>query len=197
MRKGEKTRQRIIEKSAQIFNEKGYYQTSLSDIMNETGLKKGGIYRHFKDKNELMIEAFYFAVKKVRNFYLEKTTLESDELTLLKTFFEVFKNLANDIPIAGGCQIFNASIEMDCQQDSDILPHAQKTMHRLIEMITEIIESGRIKGTFHSEISAKEQAIFFISSLEGGLALTKLYKDSKYLLTVCENLEKYLQTLVN
>lgn len=196
MRKGEKTRQLIIEKSAQIFNEKGYYQTSISDIMSETGLKKGGIYRHFKDKNELMIEAFYFSVKKVRNFYLEKTTSKSNELILLKTFFDVFKHLADDIPISGGCPIFNASIEMDCQQGSDLLPHAQNSMHRLIDLITEILESGITNGTFHANISARDLAVFFISSLEGGLALTKLYKDSQYLLAVCENLERDIQSFV-
>ncbi|MED3661569.1 TetR/AcrR family transcriptional regulator [Ureibacillus sp. FSL K6-8385] len=196
MGKGERTRQFIIEKSAHLFNEKGYYQTSLSDIMNETGLKKGGIYRHFKDKNELMIESFYYAVKTVRDVYLEKTESASDELTLLQTFFEIFKNLAKDIPVTGGCPIFNASIEMDCRPDSELLPHAQKTMRNLIETISEIIESGIKNGRFHSNISAKEQAIFFISSLEGGLALSKLYQDSKYLTAVCENLEKYIQSFL-
>lgn len=196
MKKGEKTRQRIIEKSALIFNEKGYHHTSISDIMSETGLKKGGIYRHFKDKNELMIEAFYFSVRKVRNYFLEKTASESDEIILLKIFFEIFKNLADDIPIAGGCPIFNASIEMDDQQECGLLPHAQNSMQRLIEMVTEIIESGMQKGIFRSDISAKDQAVFFISSLEGGLGLTKLYKDQKYLKAVCENLEKYIETII-
>ena len=43
MRKdGRETRQNIIEKSLQIFSVKGYYNTSISDIMAATGLTKGG-----------------------------------------------------------------------------------------------------------------------------------------------------------
>ena len=53
MRKGEQTRQEIIRRAAPIFNQKGYDGAALSDLMRATGLKKGGIYRHFDSKQEL------------------------------------------------------------------------------------------------------------------------------------------------
>jgi AcrR family transcriptional regulator len=45
--KGERTRSYIIERSAPLFNRQGYAGTSLKDIMEATGLEKGGIYNHF------------------------------------------------------------------------------------------------------------------------------------------------------
>src|ERR1700678_3201276 len=63
MRKGEKTRQELIRKSAPIFNKKGYDGTALSDLMRATGLEKGGIYRHFESKQELAEDAFDHAWK--------------------------------------------------------------------------------------------------------------------------------------
>ena len=54
MRKGEQTRQQIIRKAAPIFNQRGYSGAALSDLMRATGLKKGGIYRHFESKQELV-----------------------------------------------------------------------------------------------------------------------------------------------
>ncbi|MBW7456596.1 TetR/AcrR family transcriptional regulator, partial [Paenibacillus sepulcri] len=50
MRKGEQTRLRIIMKSAELFNRKGYAATTMQDIMDETGLTKGGLYRSFSGK---------------------------------------------------------------------------------------------------------------------------------------------------
>ena len=44
MQKGETTRELIITTSAELFNTKGYNGSSMSDIMEATGLKKGGIY---------------------------------------------------------------------------------------------------------------------------------------------------------
>jgi AcrR family transcriptional regulator len=40
MRKGERTRKMIIERSAEIFNTRGYFGTSISDLVRETGLKR-------------------------------------------------------------------------------------------------------------------------------------------------------------
>src|SRR5712692_10457785 len=61
MSKGEQTREMIIARSAQLFNRQGYFGSSLSDIMRETGLEKGGIYNHFKSKEQLALEAFDYA----------------------------------------------------------------------------------------------------------------------------------------
>ncbi len=61
MSKGEATRQRIIALAAPLFNQHGYNGCSLNDIMEATGLEKGGIYRHFESKEELAAEAFDFA----------------------------------------------------------------------------------------------------------------------------------------
>src|SRR5216684_2074555 len=58
MTKGEQTRRKIVEAAAPIFNQRGYEGSSLNDLREATGLKKGGIYRHFASKEELAAEAF-------------------------------------------------------------------------------------------------------------------------------------------
>ena len=59
MTKSERTRQFIIERSAALFNRKGYAGTSLNDIIEVTGLSKGGIYGNFKKgKEEIAVAAF-------------------------------------------------------------------------------------------------------------------------------------------
>ena len=47
MSKGEETRERIVAQAAVLFNQRGVEGTSISDLMEATGLEKGGIYRHF------------------------------------------------------------------------------------------------------------------------------------------------------
>src|SRR3954471_15642467 len=59
--KGEHTRRKIVEQAAQIFNRRGYDGGSLSGLMEATGLKKGGMYRHFSSQEELALEAFDYA----------------------------------------------------------------------------------------------------------------------------------------
>jgi len=66
MSKGEQTRTMILERTAQLFSCKGYFGSSLSDIMEATGLEKGGIYNHFTSKEQLALEAFDYAFEMVQ-----------------------------------------------------------------------------------------------------------------------------------
>jgi AcrR family transcriptional regulator len=62
MRKGDETREKILMRAARLFNEKGYFGASLADLMEATGLKKGGLYNHFESKEKLALEAFDYAI---------------------------------------------------------------------------------------------------------------------------------------
>lgn len=52
----EETRKLIIDKSTQLFLEKGYENTTIQDIIDHLGgLTKGAVYHHFKSKNEILL----------------------------------------------------------------------------------------------------------------------------------------------
>ena len=44
MPKGQKTRERIVAEAASLFNQRGFEASSMSELMEATGLEKGGIY---------------------------------------------------------------------------------------------------------------------------------------------------------
>ncbi|HKF91597.1 MAG TPA: TetR/AcrR family transcriptional regulator, partial [Acidimicrobiia bacterium] len=44
LRKGEATRRLILERAAPVFNKRGYAGASMSELVEATGIEKGGIY---------------------------------------------------------------------------------------------------------------------------------------------------------
>ena len=60
--KGVETKQKIIDKSLQLFSVKGYYNTSINDILEATNLTKGGLYGHFKSKEDIWYAVYDQAV---------------------------------------------------------------------------------------------------------------------------------------
>lgn len=48
------TKENIIATAVQLFMEKGFEKTSMQDIANTLGISKGGIYHHFKSKEEII-----------------------------------------------------------------------------------------------------------------------------------------------
>src|SRR3954463_8306950 len=86
MSKAEKTRQFIVEKTAPIFNAKGYVGTSLSDMTEATGLTKGSIYGNFANKDEVAVAAFEHNWKQVQAIMraeMDKRTTNKEKLLAL------------------------------------------------------------------------------------------------------------------
>src|SRR3979411_66328 len=111
MTKGEQTRRKIVEAAAPIFNQRGYEGSSLNELMAATGLKKGGIYRHFTSKEELAAEAFDYTWEAAWNARLLHLDDKANGIEKLKHLIANF--VEHRSPVAGGCPILNTAIDAD------------------------------------------------------------------------------------
>ncbi len=80
----EQTQERIVDASIKLFIEKGYEQTTIQDILDTLNLSKGGLYHHFKSKEEILE-----AVKQKRAQYatdMLRDLIENTEATCMIQF---------------------------------------------------------------------------------------------------------------
>ena len=195
MKKGELTRRNIIRKSASIFNKKGYMTTTMSDIIQETNIQKGGIYRHFKDKEQLMAESFHFSTEIMQNHLKTSVSQHENAKDKLIAFVEAFLQLSAGKPIVGGCPIFNAAIEMDDLEGSTLLPAINEAMDMMIMWIKKIIEDGIKHQELKQSIQPYDTAIYIVSTLEGGLVLDRLKNDGQLTKILLNNLRQYISMI--
>lgn len=190
MSKGEETRQHIIEKAAALFNQRGYEGTALSDLMEATDLRKGGIYRHFASKEELAEEAFEHAWSvawRTRVHGLEAIPNSADRLKkLVRNFVEVRP------PLPGGCPLLNTAIETD-DGNARLRGRAKEALRSWREMIESTIRSGVEKGEMQKDADAGAAATLIIASLEGALMMSRLTHSDEPLGTVRAHLEDYVE----
>lgn len=111
MRRGDATREHIVQQAASLFNQKGFSGASVVDIMEATGLKKGGIYRHFETKEALAIEAFGYSVARMRTRFVDAQAGRSNPVDRLRAIISVFSDLQEHPAVPGGCPIMNAAID--------------------------------------------------------------------------------------
>jgi TetR/AcrR family transcriptional regulator, transcriptional repressor for nem operon len=180
MRKGEKTKERIIEQTAPLFNQRGFSGSSLSDIMAATGLHKGGIYNHFESKEELALQAFDYAAQRVRDRLTLRLNNTHTNVERLLTIAAVFCDHVLNPPVPGGCPLLNAAIESD-----DTFPLLRErvcqAMDRWRERIRNVVRDGMTTGEFQANLDADSIATRFIATLEGGVMLSKLYGNSVHI----------------
>jgi AcrR family transcriptional regulator len=177
MRKGEKTKERIIEQTAPLFNQRGFAGSSLADIMAATGLHKGGIYNHFESKEELALRAFDYAAQRVSDRLALRLGDKRTNVERLLTIADVFCDHVLNPPIPGGCPLLNSAVESD-----DTFPLMRErvcqAMDRWRERIRSIVRDGMTTGEFCENLDSDVIATRFIATLEGGVMLSKLYGDS-------------------
>ena len=178
LRKGEQTRQAIIELAAPIFNRRGFTACSLAEIMEATGLEKGGIYRHFAGKDELAEEVFRYSARRAFEVRGIGGAEEGDALTRLRLMIARFIDVPSPIP--GGCPLLNTAI--DCDDGNPALRKlAARAFAAWKRRIRRVIEQGIEEGVIQPAADAESLATVLIATLEGALALTRVERKQEAL----------------
>ena len=193
MSKGEKTRQRIVAEAATLFNERGFEGGSLTDLMDATGLKKGGIYRHFSSKEDLAAAAFDFAWQAATHVRMHDLDSVPNSVDKLKRFMANFVERRPSVP--GGCPLLNTAIDAD-DGNRKLREHARKALHQWQDILSKIVDVGRKQKEIRSEIDPKKLATLIIASLEGALMISRLERNRDALLETQAHLASYLDSEV-
>jgi len=194
MSKGEQTRERILARSAQLFNRQGYFGASLADIMRETGLEKGGIYNHFSSKEQLALESFDYAYGLVQQRARQALSGKFNAIERLLAIVSVFEGIIDDFPVPGGCPILNTAIEADDANES-LRDRARSAMDNWRSTIHRIVNKGIERQEIRPGVNADEVASILIATLEGAIMLSNLYKDLVHMQRAVAHMERYIETM--
>jgi len=194
VRKGEQTRQEIIRKAAPIFNKKGYDGAALSDLMEATGLEKGGIYRHFESKQQLAAEAFDYAWKLAIDTRFEGTQEITNTVDRLKQIVRNFRDRRNGL-VPGGCPLLNTAVDSD-NGNPQLRAKARLALSSWLDRLQAIAEEGKRLGEVRSAVDSAKLATLIVSTLEGSSMVSRLQREEEPLNLACQHLEEYLETKV-
>lgn len=194
MSKAERTKEFIVEKTAPIFNTKGFAGTSLSDMTEATGLTKGSIYGNFSNKDEVALASFDYNLRKLRAYVYA----EEDKATTIKEKLMVRTRIFGDVrPIAypiGGCPIINTGTEAD-----DTHPALKARVADAIETWKErtvsMIEEGIRNKEISPDTNAEQAALTLMSMIQGAILISRSVGKLEYGRNVMEVARKYISSL--
>jgi AcrR family transcriptional regulator len=191
MGKGKATRDMILGKAAALFNSRGYFGASMSDVMNATGLEKGGIYNHFPSKDQLALEAFDFAFQTSSAEVMRHLNMHEKAIDKLMAFIDAFMTIAANPPIPGGCPLLNSAVESD-DGHPEMKLRVMKAMDVVLCTVEGLVRKGIQEGDIQQSTDAQLVARTFIATLEGGIMLTRLYTDLTYMDSVAISLRNLI-----
>jgi len=189
MSKGEETRERIIAKAAELFNQRGLEGTSLADLMEATGLEKGGIYRHFPSKEAVAAEAFDYAWEQAFQERVRDLAGIPGSVDQLKHLIANFVERRSSIP--GGCPLLNTAIESD-DGNPILRERARQALRNWQGLLESVINEGILQKEITGGVNPYKLAMLIISTLEGALMISRLERNRDALLAARSHLDSYL-----
>lgn len=192
MSKARQTKALIIRHAAELFNQKGYAGSSIADIMQATGLKKGGIYNHFKSKDELALEAFDYAANLLSQKIWSAVKTKRNAVERLDALVSSYLIYIDDPPIIGGCPILNTAIETD-DTDSPLRDRALAAVNSWRSLIVRIVKKGLKRGEVRSTVEPDTVATIIIATIEGAIMMSQLEQDPVHLQRAVAHLQNYIQ----
>ena len=193
--KADRTRQFIIEKSAPIFNKKGYAATSMADILQATGLAKGGIYGNFNSKDEIAIEAFEYAYTQLKEALVFKIKQQKTASAKLIAILNFYRNYTVRPNIDGGCPLLNTAVDAD-----DNIPFlkekAKAALHEMLQSLEYIIQKGIDNKQLNASLNASREAELFFATLEGAIMMAKLSDNPKLLNRILDTMKLQVESWI-
>src|SRR6202166_605363 len=190
--KGERTRQKIVETAAVLFNQKGFTGCSMGDIVAATGLEKGTLYGHFSTKEELALLAFDYAWNDTSDKRLRNVDTVSNAVEKLKLHID---NYVNTSSFPGGCPLLNCAVDAD-DGNPALRTRVRKALKGWEDCLAKIVEDGQSAGEIKPKIEPHSVANLVISILEGATIVARINKRPAALDDAQRHLNLYLETAV-
>jgi TetR/AcrR family transcriptional regulator, transcriptional repressor for nem operon len=188
--KAEKTRQQILEKAGILIQVKGFQATSLGDIITAAGITKGGFYHHFLNKDELGFEIIEQARVEFMAFLDQILASDTPKKSLLN-FLDAVLIKHQQTEFIGGCIFGNIALEMADKGDLYTIA-VTKVFDEWSDKLEKIIIGAQNADQISANISAPALANLMVTTIEGGIMLSRLKKVQQPLHNCLESLKEIM-----
>jgi AcrR family transcriptional regulator len=179
----------------QLFSVKGYYHTSIDGIVKAAGLTKGGLYGHFRNKEEIWYAVYDECVQIWKSVVFRGVREIADPLERLARVIEnSMKNYLGGGVFEGGCFLLNSLVELAGQSPA-MSNHVLAGFKGFSQLLHHWLMEAEGKGMLKPGLNLQEVANFLVISLNGAAPLYAASRDSRVWQQTMAQLWFYLDSL--
>ncbi|MBJ7341025.1 TetR/AcrR family transcriptional regulator [Mycolicibacterium sp.] len=187
-RKGQATRERILAAAAALMYERGVAGTSTEDVQTAAGVSASQLYHYFGDKRALVRAVIEHQTEAILGFQ-ETFLARLDDLDALRAWADVVVTLQRSRGFRGGCPLGSLASEL-ADGDDAAREDLAISYRRWREAIRDGLADMQQRGELVAAADVDRLATVLLTTLQGGLLLTKTMRDG-------EPLETSLTTVID
>lgn len=161
-KKSEIRKQQILEAAVEVFAEKGFHSSRVSDIARSAGVAYGLVYHYFINKEEILrtiyLERWAVVLQVIENAIMEKNSTASARLrSILRFFIEVYKRNAALVDV----------IILELLHSPEFMrEEVVRGFQRAAAGIEELVRQGQKSGEFRKDVNPTIFAVLYFGAIE-------------------------------
>lgn len=175
----------ILRKAINLFWQKGYYDTSLHDLINGLGIGRSSIYHAFGDKHNLFLKAL--------ELYQQEGTAKiiailENNVPVKEAVAKLLKQIANDV-FTGICPkgCFKINSEVEVAASDELIQKLVAEDDLIVEdALFHAIKKGQENGDINASKNPKALARFLCNTVAGMRVYAKFKDDRQFFDDVVE-----------
>lgn len=182
-------REVIVQEAESIILRKGFNALRYKKIAEKTKAQKAEIHYHFSTKDDLCKAVIQKSRMAFREWTKQTAIADLNAIDKLDAFFVSYRTLLLDgdkICLAG---ILGAELNTLSPAIQNELRFYYLERQKWLE---QILSDGLYGGGFFFTTSVEEEALFILSSLQGGLQIARVNEDHDIFFTICRQLKFHL-----
>lgn len=161
------TRRRIIRSARRLFNRRGFNEVSIDEIMANAELTRGGFYSHFRNKEELYVEAITLILEENPAAEYEGVNFDFNSEDIARVIVNAYLSRQHYDDIEGSCPLI--ALPNDVARGSQALQRAYR------QVLGSMVDIFKQKLNGHS--AADSQALAMAALCVGGMVLARAVGD--------------------
>ncbi|MET4701123.1 TetR/AcrR family transcriptional repressor of nem operon [Constrictibacter sp. MBR-5] len=199
MRKGQVTRERLMDIAEAAILSKGFGATSIDEIIAEAEITKSGFFYHFKDKNELaraLLKRHIATDEAILDgLFARARELHDDPLHAFLIGLKLFSEMMADLPGAHpGCLVATFCYA-ERTYDADVRALNRRAVLAWRERFVAVLEEIAARYPIRDDVSLEALADMLSGIVEGGIVLSKALDEPKLLAAQVMMFRSYVRLL--
>lgn len=172
------SKKEIIRKGVDLFRERGYHNTGISDILETCDISKGSFYNYFRSKENFGIKVIDYYGDTLLEYMIGKLRSgNGSPVEKLEELYSSFIGIVEREEIKSGCLVNNISIEMGGINDK-LAEATDQNFRKWIDEIASIVAKGQAINEIRNDQDALKIAEYMHASFFGLLSRMKVTRNT-------------------
>jgi TetR/AcrR family transcriptional regulator, transcriptional repressor for nem operon len=192
-RKGQATRDRIVEAAAGLMFRQGVAGTTTEQVQAAAGVSASQIFHYFADKRALVRAVIAYQTEAVLAAQ-QPLLARLDSMEALRAWADQFVSIEEQLKYEGGCPLGSLGSEL-AETDAAARHDVERGFARWEGAIRDGLRAMYARGDLRRSADPDALALALLTALEGGLLMTKIRRDPAPLRTVLDVVLAHIESL--